>query len=164
MHAAATIFMLDIVYKGGKTTTDIISAFACYQVLLRFHPSVTTAFSLYPQLIMAAKSDPLTIEDPAIAKGSCILVTGINGYIGSHVGDQLLAAGYKVRGAVRNAEKAKWLSDLFEPYGKNNFSLVEIPDMTVDGALDDALKGKLFFFCSPFGVHRVHVHELTSIP
>jgi nucleoside-diphosphate-sugar epimerase len=90
---------------------------------------------------MAALSDPLTIKDPVIPKGTCVLVTGINGYIGSHIGDQLLAAGYKVCGAVRNLERAKWLIDMFEPYGKENFHLVEIADMTAEGALDDAVKG-----------------------
>jgi hypothetical protein len=56
----------------------------------------------------------------------------------------LLGAGYRVRGAVRNAERAAWLVDLFEPYGKENFSLVEVADLTVEGAFDDAVKGKLF--------------------
>jgi NAD(P)-dependent dehydrogenase (short-subunit alcohol dehydrogenase family) len=92
---------------------------------------------------MAAISDPLTIKDPAISKGSWVLVTGINGYIGSHIGDQLLGAGYKVCGAVRSLERAKWLFDLFEPYGKENFKLIEIPDMTAEGALDNAVKGEL---------------------
>jgi uncharacterized protein YbjT (DUF2867 family) len=98
---------------------------------------------------MAAMSDPLIVKDPVISKGSWVLVTGINGYIGSHVGDQLLAAGYKVRGAVRSVERAKWLFDLFEPYGKDNFALVEIADMTAEGALHDAVKGKRFQIRSP---------------
>jgi uncharacterized protein YbjT (DUF2867 family) len=91
---------------------------------------------------MTATSSPLTIENPVIAKDSWILVTGINGYIGAHVGDQLLGAGYKVRGAVRNVERAKWLFNIYEPYGKDKFSLLEIADMTVDGAFDDAVQGE----------------------
>jgi nucleoside-diphosphate-sugar epimerase len=91
---------------------------------------------------MTAISSPLTIEDPTIAKGSWILVTGINGYIGSHTGDQLLGAGYKVRGVVRNVEKSQWLFDKYEPYGKENFSLVEIADLTAEGAFDEAVKGE----------------------
>jgi nucleoside-diphosphate-sugar epimerase len=31
-----------------------------------------------------------------------VLVTGIGGYVASHVADQLLKAGYKVRGTVRS--------------------------------------------------------------
>jgi nucleoside-diphosphate-sugar epimerase len=94
---------------------------------------------------MTALSNPLVIRDPAIPKGSWVLVTGINGYIGSHVGDQLLGAGYKVRGVVRSMKRANWLLDVFEPYGKQNFSFVEIPDLTADGALDDAVKGKFLW-------------------
>ncbi|KAF2102727.1 NAD(P)-binding protein [Rhizodiscina lignyota] len=89
---------------------------------------------------MAAKNDPPVIQDPAIPQGSWVLVTGVNGYIGSHVADQVLAAGYKVRGSVRNAEKAKWLLDLFAPYGRDNFDLVQISDLTAEGAFDEATK------------------------
>lgn len=46
-----------------------------------------------------------SIESPAIERGSALLVTGANGYIGSHVVDQLLAAGYRVRGTARDAKK-----------------------------------------------------------
>jgi uncharacterized protein YbjT (DUF2867 family) len=38
--------------------------------------------------------------------GSLILVTGVNGLLGSHVADQLLHAGYKVRGSVRDPQRA----------------------------------------------------------
>lgn len=37
---------------------------------------------------------------PAIAPGSLTLVTGVNGFIGSHIADQLLSLGYRVRGTV----------------------------------------------------------------
>jgi nucleoside-diphosphate-sugar epimerase len=51
---------------------------------------------------------------PAIPKGSTVLVTGVNGYIGSHVADQLLLAGYRVRGTTREASKAAKLLDIWE--------------------------------------------------
>ncbi|KAJ7654095.1 NAD-P-binding protein [Mycena polygramma] len=44
-----------------------------------------------------------------IEKGSLVLVTGTNGFIASHVVDQLLAKGYNVRGTSRSADKSKWL-------------------------------------------------------
>ncbi|KAL9008663.1 MAG: hypothetical protein Q9173_006235 [Seirophora scorigena] len=42
---------------------------------------------------------------PAIPIGSLVLVTGISGCIGSHVADQLLQAGYRERGTVRDEIK-----------------------------------------------------------
>lgn len=42
----------------------------------------------------------------AIPKNALVVVTGANGFIASHVVDQLLLAGYRVRGTVRNTEKA----------------------------------------------------------
>lgn len=50
----------------------------------------------------------------ALPKGAIILVTGANGYIGSHVADQCMAAGYKVRGASRSEEKAKNIAAVFD--------------------------------------------------
>ncbi|KAJ7164479.1 hypothetical protein C8R46DRAFT_1163819 [Mycena filopes] len=77
-----------------------------------------------------------------IEKGSRVLVTGANGFIASHVVDQLLAAGYNVRGTSRSAEKSKWLSELFsKKYGPGRFESVAVPDMVADGAFDEAVKG-----------------------
>lgn len=62
--------------------------------------------------------------------------------IASHVCDQLLQAGYQVRGTVRSEEKAKWLYELFDSkYGKGKFTAVTVPDMVADGAFDEAVKG-----------------------
>ncbi|KAJ6454090.1 NAD-P-binding protein [Mycena vitilis] len=77
-----------------------------------------------------------------LSKGSLVLVTGANGLIGSHVADQLLAAGYNVRGSSRSAAKSKWLHELFDKkYGPGRFESVSVPDMASDGAFDDAIKG-----------------------
>ncbi|TGO20802.1 hypothetical protein BPAE_0264g00040 [Botrytis paeoniae] len=79
---------------------------------------------------------------PAIPKDSTVLVTGINGYIGSHVADQLLKAGYRVRGTTRDASKVKNLLDLWEEqYGKNRVEVAVVPNMAEDGAFDDSVKG-----------------------
>jgi nucleoside-diphosphate-sugar epimerase len=43
-----------------------------------------------------------------LEKGSTVLVTGVNGYIASHIAVQLIKAGYRVRGSVRSREKAQW--------------------------------------------------------
>ncbi|EEU41260.1 uncharacterized protein NECHADRAFT_46394 [Fusarium vanettenii 77-13-4] len=77
-----------------------------------------------------------------IPKGSTVMVTGVNGFIGSHVADQFLQFGFKVRGTVRDTAKNTWVSNLFEKkYGKGSFELVSVPNMTVDGALDEGVKG-----------------------
>ncbi|KAM3077216.1 hypothetical protein ACMFMG_003319 [Clarireedia jacksonii] len=79
---------------------------------------------------------------PAIPKGSTVLVTGVNGYIGSHVADQLLLAGYRVRGTTREASKAAKLLDIWEKrYGKDRVELAIVPDMAAKGAFNEAVKG-----------------------
>ena len=42
-------------------------------------------------------------------KGATALVTGANGFIGSHLVDQLLASGCTVHGLVRESSDLKWL-------------------------------------------------------
>ncbi|USP73898.1 uncharacterized protein yc1106_01172 [Curvularia clavata] len=77
----------------------------------------------------------------ALEVGATVFVTGVNGLIGSHVVDQLLKRGYHVRGAVRNAEKHKYLTEYFSEKHKNvNFELVNVPDMTIEGCYDDFMQ------------------------
>ncbi|OKL60081.1 hypothetical protein UA08_04943 [Talaromyces atroroseus] len=76
----------------------------------------------------------------AIQPGARILVTGANGYIGSHVVDVLLSLGYLVRGTVR-AEKP-WLNEFFDSkYGSGQFETVIVPELDDKDALVTALKG-----------------------
>lgn len=82
-----------------------------------------------------------TIQDQAIPKGSTVLVTGVNGFIGSHVADQFLQLGFKVRGTARDVQKYTWMKDLFtKNYGESQFELVAVPDITVEGAFEAAAK------------------------
>jgi nucleoside-diphosphate-sugar epimerase len=77
-----------------------------------------------------------------IQKGDTVLVTGATGYIGSHVVEELLAAGYKVRGTSRSKDKAAYLTDLMDKkFGKGNLEIVEVPDMIADDAYTEAVKG-----------------------
>lgn len=77
-----------------------------------------------------------------IRKGDTVLVTGATGYIGAHVVEELLAAGYKVRGTSRSTNKAQFLTTLMEKkFGKDKLEIVEVPDMIADNAYDKAVKG-----------------------
>lgn len=87
-------------------------------------------------------SSKLQIQDVAIPFGAIVLVTGCNGLLGSHCVDQFLAAGYKVRGTVRDVQRCKWMLDFFSKrYGDGVFELVEVKDLAKSGCFDDAVKG-----------------------
>lgn len=82
------------------------------------------------------------ITHPVVPYGSTIVVTGATGLIGSHVVDQALAAGYKVRATSRSAEANGWLVDHFNgKYGPGSVDIVEVVDMEADGAFDQVVKG-----------------------
>ncbi|KAL3469136.1 NAD(P)-binding protein [Aspergillus californicus] len=86
------------------------------------------------------------LPNPAIPKGSLVVVTGVNGWVGSQVANQFLASGYRVRGTVRDIVKSAWLTALFNgKYGTGNFELVIVKDMNVDGAFDNVTKGASAF-------------------
>ncbi|KAM5341295.1 hypothetical protein ACJ41O_014326 [Fusarium nematophilum] len=83
-----------------------------------------------------------SLNNPAVPKGSIVLVTGANGLLGSHIAKQFLEYGYRVRGTVRDPAKNSWLVDVFDKsYGKGKFELFQLSDMTAEGAFDGAVKG-----------------------
>ncbi|KAL1894017.1 hypothetical protein Sste5346_006159 [Sporothrix stenoceras] len=75
--------------------------------------------------------------DHTLPKGSLVLVTGANGYIGSHIVDVLLSLKYRVRGTVRTIKNKTWLNDFFDSkYGPGVFETVEVPSLDDTTALD----------------------------
>ena len=81
-------------------------------------------------------------KPPALPKDSLVLVTGANGFLGSHISDQILQAGYRVRGTSRDASKTKWITELFDgKYGPGRFEAVVVKDMASEDAFDEACKG-----------------------
>lgn len=74
--------------------------------------------------------------------GDLFLVTGVNGLIASHVADQLLSAGHRVRGTVRCISHSSWLTPLFESrHGPARFGLVQLDDTGAEAAWEVALQG-----------------------
>lgn len=82
-------------------------------------------------------------QTAAIPKGSLVLITGLTGYIATHVAQQFFDLGYKVRGTVRDLSKASWLKDdLFSAeHAAGNLELVQVPDLGAPNAFDAAVKG-----------------------
>lgn len=98
-----------------------------------------------------------------IPAGSTVLITGVNGYIGSHTADQLLSLGYNVRGTVRDAVKASWVQSLFdEKHGKGKFELVVVSDISKEGAFDEAVKGRLVHVA--LSIHIADILSHRSFP
>lgn len=92
-------------------------------------------------------------QKQTVSKGSLILVTGVTGFIASHAAEQLLEAGYKVRGTARDpkSDKAEHLIKRFQSYG-DKFEVVEASDLVKDGVFDEAVKGVdgILHIASPF--------------
>ena len=94
-------------------------------------------------------------EKPALPNDSLVLVIGANSWQGLHIVDQLLERGYRVRGTVRDADKAVWTAKYFRnKYGAGRYTTAVIPDMAAKYAFDIAVHG-----CS--GV--VHVASVMSM-
>jgi nucleoside-diphosphate-sugar epimerase len=71
-----------------------------------------------------------------------VLITGANGYIASVTVGAFLDAGYSVRGTVRSLKSAQGLlKSLQSQVDAERLEIVEVPDITVEGAFDEAVKG-----------------------
>ncbi|TVY78747.1 Aldehyde reductase 2 [Fusarium oxysporum f. sp. cubense] len=63
-----------------------------------------------------------SLSNLIVQKGSTILITGVNDFLGLHIADQFLEHGYK-------------------KYGEGHFELFKIADLTAEGAFEKAAKG-----------------------
>ncbi|KAH8172087.1 NAD dependent epimerase/dehydratase family protein [Sarocladium implicatum] len=83
-----------------------------------------------------------TAQEMDIPVGSTVLVTGATGFIASHVINQLLNRGFKVRGSVRDFHSSSWLITAhLNEVRTGQLELVKVPDMGVDDAFDEAVVG-----------------------
>jgi nucleoside-diphosphate-sugar epimerase len=95
-----------------------------------------------------------------------ILITGINGYIASNIGLQLLQQGYTVRGTSRSAKtKDQLLSDAFKGF-ESRYQQYVVPDMTAPGAFDEAVKGvySIIHTASPISFSRLKTLDEFLLP
>ncbi|KAJ7869111.1 D-lactaldehyde dehydrogenase [Mycena olivaceomarginata] len=97
---------------------------------------------------------------PAISSGK-VLVSGANGFLATWLVRYLLEAGFAVRGAVRSPAKGAHLLETFAQYG-DRFELVVVPDITKDGAYDEAVEGvdAIEHTASPFHLDAADPDEL----
>jgi nucleoside-diphosphate-sugar epimerase len=72
-----------------------------------------------------------------------VLISGVNGYIAAVTAKHFLDHGFSVRGTVRKQGSAEDMikGPLKEYAEAGKFEAVEVPDITVDGAFDEAVKG-----------------------
>lgn len=77
-----------------------------------------------------------------MSKGT-VLITGLNGYIAGVTAKYFLDNGYSVRGTVRRSSSAKPIIEgPLKSYAQSGaLSILEVPDITVAGAFDEAVKG-----------------------
>ncbi|QIX01489.1 hypothetical protein AMS68_007006 [Peltaster fructicola] len=80
------------------------------------------------------------MTDKALAPGSLILVTGINGYLGGHVAAELLKLGYSIRGTARDQAKADLAVKGLKKYGSHVEGVV-LSDHTSENAYHSVLNG-----------------------
>lgn len=76
-------------------------------------------------------------------RNQIVLISGVNGYIASVTAKAFLEAGYSVRGTSRSkASSEGLLKALHEYVDAGRLEIVEVKDITIDGAFDAAVKGK----------------------
>ncbi|KAI9721280.1 MAG: hypothetical protein M1812_002442 [Candelaria pacifica] len=75
------------------------------------------------------------------SNGRTVLITGINGYIASGIGMQVLSKGYNLRGTSRSFERTAALMDGAYKKYVSRIEIVEVPDITAPGAFDKTVRG-----------------------
>ena len=75
--------------------------------------------------------------DDIVPEDGSILITAVNGYIGSNLANEFLSRGYRVRGTVRSLTRCRWLQEVFdERFGGGRFTMVQLEDLADQGAFE----------------------------
>lgn len=79
---------------------------------------------------------------PEVSDRKVVLVTGINGFIASRIGMDLLEKGYRLRGTVRQFRNSQSLLEgAYKAYA-SDIEIYEVKDFTVEGCFREAVRGK----------------------
>ncbi|KAE8454301.1 hypothetical protein EG329_005226 [Mollisiaceae sp. DMI_Dod_QoI] len=108
------------------------------------------------------------------SRNQLVLISGVNGYIASVTAKAFLEAGYSVRGTSRSKSSSEGLLKALPQYVEaGRLEIVEVKDITVDGAFDEAVKGAYaiahmaspvsFFFTDPDPIMKAAIHGTNSI-
>jgi len=88
-----------------------------------------------------SQSKVCPVEDPSLPRNSLVLVTGASTFQGTHICDQLLEHGYRVRGVVPNPERAVTTAKFFlDKYGAGRYTTAIIPNTVPREAFHIAAK------------------------
>src|SRR5437868_5137209 len=83
--------------------------------------------------------------ESAVPPGATICVTGATGFVASHIIHALQVRGYRVRGTVRDLEKAAKLPDEYAALLKPDFQASPLAlfeaDLSTPGSFDEAFRG-----------------------
>ncbi|KXH26415.1 NAD dependent epimerase/dehydratase [Colletotrichum salicis] len=93
------------------------------------------------------------------------LVTGANGFIGARTVEAYLLAGYSVRAAVRTQRSADDLTAALPSQASSGqLSTAIVPDITVPGAFEEALKGviSIAHLATPVSFANTNVEEVLG--
>ncbi|EPQ60190.1 NAD P-binding protein [Gloeophyllum trabeum ATCC 11539] len=80
---------------------------------------------------------------PTVAPNGLIVVTGITGYVASHVGLEALKAGYRVRGTVRSLGRTEEVKQAYAKQGADvsKLEFAELDDLTSEAQFAKVIKG-----------------------
>lgn len=115
------------------------------------HSSCVASSSTHlPNLLVIELSRPAIIMQPANELPT-LLITGSNGYIGTHIVGLALHRGYRARACVRSTAAMSKLQSAF-PNGHQNLSFVVVPDATKAEGYRGAMDGTtaIIHTASPF--------------